>query len=342
MNMTRTPRKSMRLEDLARMAGVSTATISRALNDSPNVNQETKRRIWKLAQENNYTFRPSMPALLSGAHSTIAIVIPMHTSRDAKASDPFFLELIGGVSEAARELKCDIVISHIEPKSYDDLAGLLTTNRADGVVVLGQSHLHSQLNALADLDHRFIVWGAELPGQRYCSVGSDNIRGGARATSHLLRLGRERIAFVGDREGPEIGQRYQGYLSALESVGASMSPDLVHPAHFELESAEAAIDTMLARGIEFDGIFAASDLIAIGAIRALTRAGRRIPDDVAIVGYDNIRMSQYSTPAITTVSQDMAKAGRLLVSKLMTGDNGVTMMSERLPTELIIRESCGC
>jgi len=341
MSERQTTRKTTRLEDLARIAGVSTATISRALNDSPNVNRETKRRIWKLAQEHNYHFRPTMPALLSGAASTIAIVIPTHSSRDAKADDPFYLELIGGVAEAARELKCDIAMSHIEPKSYDDLANLVATNRSDGIIFLGQSYLHNQFNALADLDGRFIVWGAELPGQRYCSVGSDNARGGLRATRHLVRLGRTRIAFLGDVDGPEIGQRYQGYVSALEDAGLSVDPSLVHPAHFELESAEAAVDAMLARGVEFDAIFAASDLIAVAAIRALTRAGRRVPDDVAIVGYDNIKIARYTSPPLTTISQDMAKAGRLIVSKLLNADSAGDMKSERLPTELIVRDSCG-
>ena len=332
--------KSTRLEDLAKLAGVSTATISRALNDSPNVNRDTKRRIWKLAHEHNYSFRPNMPALLSGAASTIAIVIPTHQSRGAKTSDPFYLELIGGVAAAARDINCDIVISHFEPQSYDDLASLVTTNRSDGIIFLGQSSMHAQLNALAELEGRFVVWGAELPGQKYCSIGSDNARGGAKATSHLIRLGRRRIAFLGDIEGPEIKQRHQGYLSALEAAGLDIDPALQSPAHFELESAEAVVDAMLSRRIEFDAVFAASDLIAVGAIRAIKRAKLSVPEDIAIVGYDNIKIARYSSPPLTTISQDMEKAGRLMVSKLLNSDCA-SIVSERLPTELIVRESCG-
>jgi DNA-binding LacI/PurR family transcriptional regulator len=334
-------RKNTRLEDLAKIAGVSTATISRALNDSPNVNQETKRLVWRLAHEHGYSFRPNMPALLSGAASTIAVVIPTHASRDSKSSDPFFLELIGGLAEAAREIKCDIVVSHFEPKSYDDLASLVTTNRSDGIVFLGQSSLHGQFNRLAELEGRFVVWGAELPNQKYCSVGSDNIRGAAKAVGHLLRLGRRRIAFIGDIEGPEINQRYQGYVNALRESEIEVDPVLVSPAHFELESAEAAVEALLSRGTKVDAMFCASDLIAVGAIRSIRRTGRSVPEDISVVGYDNIKIARYSSPPLTTVSQDMHKAGRLMVSKLLNSDGTRSINSERLPTELIVRESCG-
>lgn len=330
-----------RLEDLAAIAGVSIATVSRALNNSPAVNDETKRRVWKIAREQNYNFRPSMPAILSGAAATIAVVIPTPVGRQTEVSDPFFQELIGGIGEAARDAGCDILISHLAPKSHDDLASLMTANRADGVIFLGQSFLHERFNQLAETENRFIVWGAELPGQRYCSIGSDNVRGGVRATTHMLNLGRKRIAFLGDTAAPEILQRYEGYITAHRRAGVPLDPGLTIPANFEVESAEAALNTLLERNVEFDGIFAASDLIALGTVRSLLKAGIRVPEDVSIVGYDNLQLSAYSHPSITTISQDMAKAGRIMVSKLLASNETGAMRSERLPTELIVRESCG-
>lgn len=330
-----------RLEDLASIAGVSIATVSRALNNSPAVNEETKRRVWKIAREQNYHFRPTMPALLSDATSTIAVVIPTPQARQTQVSDPFFQELIGGIAEAARAAGCDILISHLAPKSQDDLAALMTANRADGVIFLGQSQLHDRFNRLAETESRFIVWGAELPGQKYCSVGSDNLRGGARATSHLLNLGRRRIAFLGDTSAPEVQQRFEGYVEAHRRAGLPVDPSLAVPAQFEISFAESAVDGLIARSLDFDGIFAASDLIALGAVRSLLKAHRRVPDDVAVIGYDNIQLSAYSHPSLTTISQDMNKAGRLLLSKLLSAREGSAMRSERLPTELIVRESCG-
>ncbi len=334
-------KRGARLEDLARLANVSIATVSRALNDSPAVNDETKRRIWRIAREQNYPFRPHMPAVLSGATSMLSVVIPTPQSRGDGLGDPFYLELIGGVGEAAREVGCDVSLSHLAPRDYHDLTELMASNRSEGVIFLGQSFLHERFNRLAETDARFVVWGADLPGQRYCSVGSDNIRGGKRATSHLIRLGRTRIAFFGDTGAPEAMQRYSGYVDALTEAGLEVDDALNVPVHFEVESAENAVDSFISAGVSFDGVVCASDLIAIGAVRGLLNRGRRVPEDVSIVGYDDIFPAKYSQPALTTVSQDMHKAGRLLVSKLKSAMPSRDIPSERLPTELILRDSCG-
>jgi DNA-binding LacI/PurR family transcriptional regulator len=341
MNESGEKERGARLEDLAAIAGVSIATVSRALNNSPAVREETKRRIWKLAREYNYSFRPHMPAILSGASATIAIVIPTPLSRKGSLDDPFYMELIGGVGEAAREVGCDILISHVAPKNFDDLSEIMESSRAEGVIFLGQSFLHDRFNKLVENGHRFVVWGANLPGQRYCSIGSDNIKGGKRATSHLLRLGRRRIAFFGDTEAPEVQQRYAGYLQALQEADVAFDQELVAPVHFEIESAEDAVERLLSTNAGFDAVFGASDLIAIGAIRGLIRRGVQVPEECSVVGYDDIFLARYSHPSLTTISQDMAKAGRLLVSRMLNSTEGGDIRSERLPTELIVRESCG-
>jgi DNA-binding LacI/PurR family transcriptional regulator len=297
--------------------------------------------IWQLARENDYPFRRYMPAGPIGADATIAIVVPRPQGREMKLSDPFFLELFAGVAEAARERGCDVLVSHVAPNSYDDLTVLMKTSRADGVIFLGQSSLHHAFNRLAESELRFVVWGAQLPQQAYCSVGSDNLLGGRRATLHLARLGRKRIVFLGDSEAPEVMQRLRGYRRGLEEASLDQDPDLIVPAHFELESAEASVDALLASGVQFDGIVAASDMIALGAIRALNRVGMQVPKDVSVVGYDDVPFARYNRPALTTISQDTAQAGRLLVSKLLNANGRLEIRSERVPTNLIVRESCG-
>lgn len=334
-------RKTTRLEDIARLAGVSIATASRALNDSPAVNDRTKQTIWKLAKEHDYPFRRHMPAGPIGAQGTIALVVPRPQGREGRLSDPFFLELLAGVGEAARERGCDLLMSHISPANYDELSAALNTSRADGVIFLGQSSLHSAFNRLVDADHRFVVWGAELPDQDYCSIGSDNISGGRRATLHLARLERKRIVFLGDLDPPEAMQRHRGYLDALSQSGLDVDADLIVPAHFEVESAEAAVDALIRRGLAFDGVVAASDQIALGAVRALLHAGVEVPGQVSVIGFDNVPFSRYSRPALSTIAQDTMKAGRLMVSKLLDHGGAAAGRSERVPTELIVRETCG-
>jgi len=334
-------KKTTRLEDLAKQAGVSVSTASRALNDSPSVNMRTKQAIWKLARELDYPFRRHMPAGPVGAKATISIVVPRPQGRDTRLSDPFFFELLAGVGDAARERECDVHISHVAPSNFDDLHNAMTTHRADGVIFVGQSTLHNAFNQLAETEGRFVVWGAELPEQNYCSIGSDNKHGALRATRHLLRLGRKKIIFLGQSDAPEVLQRYRGYRQALEDNGVDLDEDLVIPSHFDIESAEASVDALVKNGVEFDGVIAASDVIALGAIRALTHAGVSVPGDVSVVGYDNISFSRYSSPSLTTIDQDMTKAGRLMLSKLLDFRGPQARRSERLATDLIVRESCG-
>lgn len=334
-------KQATRLEDLAKMAGVSISTASRALNDSPAVNARTKQRIWKLARELDYPFRDYMPAGPIGAEATIAIVVPRPQSRNGRMADPFFFELLAGIGDAARERGCDILLSHIAPSSHEELATAMTTSRSDGVIFLGQSTLHEAFNRLAETEDRFVVWGAALPEQTYCSVGSDNVAGGKRATLHLARLGRGKIVYLGDTDAPEVAQRFRGYRMALEEAGIDYDDRLVVPSHFQVASARAVVESMIAQKLDFDGIVAGSDLIALGAIQAMRRAGVSVPQDVAVVGYDNVPFGTYAEVPLTTIDQDTAKAGRMLVAKLLdsSGVRGVDL--DRIPAELIVRSSCG-
>lgn len=312
--------------------------MSRALNDQPLISTRTKQRIWVLAREHDYPFRQSMPQSPIGAEGAIVIVTPNIRGRPLPLSHPFFLELLANIGEAARDRDCDFTVSHVAPASLEDLVTTVTTSRANGVIFLGQSMLHEELNQLAETQARFVVWGAHISGQRYRSIGSDNLLGGRRATLHLARLGRRRILFIGGSD-PEALQRRRGYFEALQEGRLEADPRLVCQVEFELESAEAAVSRLLRSGTSFDGIFAASDLIALGAIRALRRADLRVPQDVSVVGYDDMLLSRLSTPALSTVRQDTMLAGKLLVSSIL--DAATEDLPTFLPTELIVRESCG-
>ena len=333
--------KKTRLSDIAEEAEVSIATVSRALSDHPAVNDSTKRRLRAIARRRGYTFQDPPVGARSTADATISIIIPRPQGRDGWLRDPFFQGLLGGIGEAARARRCDYLVSHADPQSFSDLSRLVDGATNDGIIFLGQSFLHDRLNRLVDQPVKFIVWGGQLDGQRYASVGSDNTRGGERATAHLARLGRERIAFFGDTDAPEINQRYQGYLRALRDAGLEADPELVFPANFAITSAANSMNALLSRGTPFDAVVCSSDLIAIGAIRALQAAGRDVPGDVSVVGYDDIPLARYSRPALTTIGQDLGLAGQLMVMKLLDAERLSDLRGERLPTELIQRDSCG-
>jgi len=326
------------LEKLAKLAKVSVSTVSRALNDHPSISSTQKKRLWELARKHGYEFRRHMPASPIGAAGAVTVVTPRVRGRPLPLSHPFFLELLASIGEAARDRGCDFTVSHLVPANYEDLVHATTTGRANGVIFLGQGALHDELNHLAETEARFVVWGAQITGQKYCTIGTDNMLGGRRATQHLIKHGRKRIVFLGGTD-PEATQRYRGYTEALQDAGLGIDDELIGRVEFESESAETAVEGLLRRKVPFDGIVAASDLIALGGIRALSRAGRSVPNDISVVGYDNMLLSRLSTPTLSTVQQDIPKAGRMLVSKLLewSGDP----RPELLSTELIIRESCG-
>lgn len=335
------PERGSRLQDIARQAGVSVSTVSRALSGSSAVNAETRRRIRELAEVAQYDAPPRRARQTTGGDRPSMMVVMPPAHGGGQSVDPFSLGLVGGISLAMRERRLDLTISHATPVDQRALADLLDSSQVNGMIFLGQSQLHQALNRLFRDGRRFVVWGAVSPDQDYCSVGSDNVRGGYRAALHLARLGRKRIAFLGDTHTIELSQRHQGYVNALREAGLTPDPSLHRCCRLVPDAAVEAVDDLLDQGQSIDAIVAASDLVAIGAIRALNRRGLSVPNDVAVVGYDDIEIAAHAHPALTTIRQDTAKAGRLLVAKLLRLLAGDQAMSERLSTDLIVRESCG-
>lgn len=330
-----------RLEDLATLAGVSVSTASRALNDSHLVNDRTKNRILRIARQHDYSGRTSFKTSPRGGTRSISLIIPPPQGRDSSLSDPFYLSLIGGVGDALWEWGHDLILSHLQLSTYEQAAALIQNGESDGLIILGQGKLHEELNKMARHDIPLVVWGAQLPEQEYCVIGSDNEQGGHRATRHLLRLGRKQIAFIGDTETAETNLRFQGYARALEEAGIALQERLVQPTRFYPESGMEAAESILASGTAFDAVVAASDTIAIGVIRSLIDHGLSVPGDVSVVGYDDVVVARYCNPALTTIRQDVREAGRRLVRKIVRALGGEDIRSSYIPTELVVRASCG-
>lgn len=285
---------------------MSVSTALRALNDRPAISTRTKQKVRALAREHDYPFRRHMPSGPIGAEGSVVIVTPHIGGRALPLSHPFFLELLASIGEAARARNCAFTVSHTAPANYEDLVLTTTTSRANGVIFLGQSMLHDDLNRLADTGTRFVVWGAQMPKQRYCSVGSDDLLGGRRATLHLARLGRKRILFLGTTDSEAL-QRRRGYRDALEESGIALDGDLIVPVDFEMEPAEDAVSRLIRRGFQFDAIVASSDLIALGAIRALRRAG---PDHIAQPAAEQQQAAERQTAQPAAISKASQAAAR--------------------------------
>lgn len=332
-------RRRLQMSDIARLAGVSTATVSRALNGSPLVTKETRERIAALAQAQNYTINAGAKNLRLGQNHTIAVVVPYESETRQRLSDPFFLSLLGSIADALTERGYDMLLSRVDARELDSVAKLYNAGRAAGIVLIGQWRHHDQLNEMARRGLPIVVWGAQLPDQHYCTVGCDNIAGGRLATDHLIANGRRKIAFMGDTGLPEVAHRLEGYRRSLLAHGLPFDDQLCIPASFLAEGARRAVQELLARKVPFDAVFACSDVLAMTAISSLQERGISVPAQVSVVGYDDIEMATNFHPPLTTVRQPIEAGGRELVSALLELVDDGEHTPRLLPTQLVVRET---
>lgn len=335
------PRAQGRLQmaDIARLAGVSVSTVSRALAGSPLVSPDTRTRVAELARSLNYTINVGAQNLRLRQNRTIAVVVPFDPQTHQHLSDPFFLSLIGSLADALTEAGHEMLLSRVPVHRLDLAAQSYEGGRAAGIVLVGQWHQHDQLNALAVRGVPFVVWGAQMPGQVYATVGTDNRAGGHLATTHLLAQGATRVAFFGDVGLPEVGQRHEGYRQALAEAGLMAPPQLLRQVGFVTDEVEREVERLCATGVPFDAVFASSDLMAMTVIGALRRQGRQVPQDVLVAGYDDIELARHFHPPLTTVRQPIREAGQALVDLLLAQLAGQKVQPQLLATTLQLRES---
>src|SRR6187549_54318 len=327
------------MAEVARRAGVSLSTVSRALSGSPLISEETRRLVAQAAEKLDYRVDAAGSSLRTGLTRTIGVVIPLAHAARQSLSDPFFLEILGAIADELTASGYSLLLSKVTEDPADWISTIARGRRADGVIVVGQSLHHESLNRLARNGFPLVVWGARLPDQRYVSVGSDNEAGGFDATTHLVSQGCRRIVFLGDAGAPEVAARLNGYRRALRKAGIAPSAQLEVPVRFGSDSAYHAVASLAGAEVEFDGIVACSDVFAINAMRALAERGLKVPADVAIVGFDDMPFAAYTTPPLTTIRQNCHVGARLLVENLMRAIRQQPGSTVIVPTELVVRAS---
>jgi DNA-binding LacI/PurR family transcriptional regulator len=332
--------------DIAYLAGVSQPTVSRALRGSPMVSEETRKRILAIAEQLNYKVDKNASGLRRQYAGTLALLLFEDPTADESHINPFFLPMLGSITRTCSRHGRDLLVS-FQQLSDDWHAEYGDSHKADGLILLGYGDYLAYEGKLAKLVEQgtpFVRWGAVMPGQPGVSIGCDNFGGGRLAGAHLSALGHRRVAFLGDASEhyPEFLDRFAGCDAALREAGGD---GLDRALQVDAESAEhcgyAAGMELLERGLTFDAVFAASDLIAIGAMQAFRERGLRIPGDVAVVGFDDIPAARIASPTLTTVVQDTIRAGELLVDALVRLIAGETAESVRMPASLVVRESTG-
>ncbi len=326
------------LTDLARLVGVSAGTVSRALADSPLVSEDTRRRIQSLAAEHG--FRPNQMArrLRTQKTGVIGVVVPLGHERRQHLSDPFFMALLGHLADALTENGYDIMLSRIIPDADDWLDRIVRSGMLDGVLLIGQSDQFEAIERVARHYRPLVAWGTSFPGQLHCAVGVDNRQGGRLAGERLIARGCRRIAFFGEVRTIELRERHAGLAEAMAAAG--LPPPLQLDTHLASDIMPDEISAHLDQaGDLIDGIFAASDLIAMRVVRALADRGRDVPGEVPIVGFDDLPLAESTVPRLTTIRQDLVAGATAMVDALFARINGQDTPSVEMAPRLIERDT---
>ncbi len=328
------------LEEIAKQAGVSRSTVSRVLNKHPNVSEEARERV--LAVTQRLDFQPNVLArsLAGGRSRILGLVIPMGVA--ALFTDPYFPILIQGVASACNSHDYSVMLWLAEPEQERRvIQKILQGGLIDGVIVSSMLMDDPLLKALLDRQMPFILIGRHPTDQRVSYIDVDNRNSAREMVAYMLRLGYRRIATVTGPLNMIAGNdRLEGYQLALRERGIMPDPALMASGDFTEVGAFTATKRLLAH--QPDAIFCASDAMAAGVLRALREAGKRVPEDIGLAGFDDIPMSARLEPPLTTVRQPIQRTGAVaaetLIDLLEEGETRPRRVI--LPTELVIRGSC--
>ena len=341
MNKKRRMAEPAKMADIARLAGVSLSTVSRALAGSHLVAAPKREEIMRLARESGYVVNSMARNLRLQRTQAVSVVVPLGHETSQPLTDPFFMEMLGHLADSITQRGYGMFLQKVVPPMEDWLPHLIGSHKSDGIIVVGQSTEHKALEAAAVHYQPLVVWGGHLARQSYCTVGTDNVGGAMAAVDHLIHTGRRRIVFLGDPTVPEIGLRYEGYKLAHERAPRLKALPHIVPAHLTADTAYEAMRAFIGVAGNFDAVFGATDVIAMSALRAITAAGLSVPRDVAVVGFDDIALASHANPPLTTVRQDLQRGARTLVELLFRRMDGEDTPSATMTAELVIRESSG-
>lgn len=330
------------MDEIADLAGLSKSTVSRALQDDPRIRPSTRDRIAALARKHGYAVNTNARKLRLSRSNTIAVVIHLPPTASPEWSGPFIFQLLTDVANGLWLRGQGLLLVPPESEQPHAYQSLLASKGADGIIFLGQGANDKWLVDLARTNAPFVVWGAvQQKQQPYCTVGSDNRKGGGLVAERFIELGRQRLLFLGNRQHLEIAQRWEGFTTELSNVGIH-AVDYVEVSDFTFDTALEALRNHFAdkRKRELpDAIFAASDEFALATLAAADEAGLRVPHELTVIGYDDLPTASHVRPALTTVRQDTRQAGTLLVEKLFQMIDGGRPTSAMIPTRLIVRQT---
>lgn len=327
------------IKDVARAAGVSHSTVSRALHDSPLISHETKARINLLAEKMGYTPSAIARGLVTRRSATIGLVV-------TTIADPFIAEVVQGIEETALSHHYNAILcnSNSEPERELKTVRALREKRVDAIIVTSSRLGSLYLDHLREVGVPIVLINNQSAGAYTHSVLIDDLHGGELAGRYLLSQGHRQIAYIA---GPSWAHasaiRLAGLRRALQAQGLDLPPALVLEGNGRSDGGVMAANEILRRGLPVSAVFCYNDMTAIGVLSALHRAGRRVPDDLSVIGYDDVAMAAYAVPPLTTIAQPkyaLGKRAMEMALALIAGEPDVHDIV--LPPALVERQSVKC
>ncbi|MHC2995661.1 MAG: LacI family DNA-binding transcriptional regulator [Candidatus Atribacteria bacterium] len=329
--------KYVTLRKVAERAGVSINTASRAINNKTDINEETKKRVLKVAQELGYVRNATAVALRTKKTGTLGVVI-------ADNRNPFYAEVLNGMEMAAREKNYHIILANTQRdyKKEEEAINLLLAKRVDGLLITPVQDRDDDIKKLIESNIPFVIVGRDFENIEVDTVYNDEVKGGFLATEYLIKKGHKRIVLIDGflYKSPARG-RLEGYKKALKKYGIPMDDILVSVGDIDVKDGYERTRQLFENELDFAAIFAYNDMMAFGAMQAIKEKGLRIPEDIALVGYDDIPFSSLINPTLTTIRLKKQDLGLESVKLLLSRINGrhKKMKKIMLDIELIIRET---
>ena len=332
------------LEQVAARAGVGRGTASRVINGGAKVSPRSREAVEQAIAELGYVPNPAARALVKRRTDAVALVIA--ESEERVFGEPFFAGVVRGIgaalADADRQLVLILAQADQGSQRRDRLDQYLTRQHVDGVLLLSLHDDDELPERIREHGLPVVVGGRASAEVTHGFVDVDNVQGAALAVGHLIERGRQRIATIaGPRDMVAGSSRLQGYAAALSDAGRELDPRLVEHGDFGQDSGAAAMRALLEREPGLDAVFCANDLMAVGALQALREAGRRVPEDVAVVGFEDAPIARSALPPLTTVHQSSEEMGRAMVDLLLAAvaDPDADQPGRMLTTRLVVRDS---
>ncbi|MEU9076346.1 LacI family DNA-binding transcriptional regulator [Kitasatospora sp. NPDC048538] len=331
------PKRMPTLDEVAERAGVSRSAASRVINNAPHVSRAKREAVQRAVRELGFVPNPTAQALAT--RRVGAVLLAVSSDEPGLFADPFFAEVVVGVSEVLESTDLELILLLANtPRGRERFERMVRSRRADGVMLMalrGDDPL-ARLGAQADLP--VVFGGLPLVGEPRWYVDADNRGGGRLAAEHFVRTGRRRpVAITGQPDARAAVAREQGFAEGLALAGVPLLG--VEPGHFTEDGGAEAMERLLREHREPDAVFAASDATAIGALRTLRRHGLKVPEDVAVIGFNDLASARHSSPPLTTIHQPVRALGQEMARMLVGALEGRDPSPLILPTRLVVRES---